>query len=54
MSAQNGQGAGFQRLKTIVGDSLGLVLVVWAIPVAIIVVGAPIVLVVALLIKLTS
>jgi hypothetical protein len=36
--------------KTILGDSLGLVLVVWSIPVAILVVGTPIVLAVALII----
>jgi len=34
--------------KTILIDSLGLVLVVWSIPVAILVIGAPIALVVAL------
>ena len=38
--------------KTILIDSLGLVLVVWSIPVAIILVGTPIVLVVALVIAL--
>jgi hypothetical protein len=36
--------------KTIVTDSLGLVAVVWAIPVAILLVGSPIVLAVALVI----
>lgn len=30
------------RWKTIVGDSLGLLVVVWSIPVAIIVVGLPV------------
>ncbi len=34
--------------KTILGDSLGFVLVVWSIPLAIILVGSPSVLVVAL------
>lgn len=34
--------------KTIVIDSLGLVLVVWSIPAAIVIVGTPIVLTVAL------
>ena len=34
--------------KTVLIDSLGLVLVVWSIPVAILLVGTPIVLVVAL------
>lgn len=34
--------------KTILVDSLGLVVVVWSIPVAILVIGAPIALVVAL------
>ncbi len=34
--------------RTVLGDALGLVLVVWSIPVAIMLVGAPIVLVVAL------
>ena len=34
--------------KTILIDSLGLVLVVWSIPVAILVIGAPIALVAAL------
>ena len=37
------------RWKTVIIDSLGLVLVVWSIPIAILIVGAPIVLVVALL-----
>jgi len=37
------------RWKTIVIDSIGLVLVVWSIPVAVVVVGTPIVLAVALL-----
>ncbi|HEX4912605.1 MAG TPA: hypothetical protein VFV51_01555 [Vicinamibacterales bacterium] len=36
--------------KTVVTDSLGLVLVLWSIPVAILVVGTPIVLAVALVI----
>ena len=36
------------RWKTILIDSLGLVVVVWSIPVAILIVGTPIVLVVAL------
>ena len=35
--------------KTILIDSLGLVVVVWSIPVAILLVGTPIVLVVALI-----
>ena len=39
--------------KTILIDSLGLVLVVWSVPAAILLVGAPIALVVALLISLT-
>jgi uncharacterized membrane protein YvlD (DUF360 family) len=39
--------------KTILIDSLGLVLVVWSIPVAILLVGTPIVLVAALVISLT-
>ena len=34
--------------KTILFDSVGMILVVWAIPVAIVLVGAPIALVVAL------
>lgn len=38
--------------KTALGDSLGFVLVVWSIPVAILLIGTPIVLVVALLIAL--
>ncbi len=36
--------------RTVLGDSLGLVLVVWSIPVAIILIGTPIVLGVAVLI----
>ena len=39
--------------KTVLFDSLGFILVVWSIPVAILVVGAPIVLVAALVIALT-
>lgn len=35
--------------RTVVGDSLGLVLVVWSIPLAILVVGTPIVMAAALL-----
>lgn len=38
--------------KTALGDSLGFVLVVWSIPVAILLIGTPIVLVVALMIAL--
>jgi len=38
--------------KTVLTDSLGVVLVVWSIPAAILLVGTPIVLVVALLIAL--
>ena len=38
--------------KTVLTDSLGIVLVVWSIPAAILLVGTPIVLVVALLIAL--
>ena len=38
--------------KTVLTDSLGFVLVVWSIPAAILLVGTPIVLVVALLISL--
>jgi hypothetical protein len=38
--------------RTALGDSLGFVLVVWSIPAAILLVGTPIVLVVALLIAL--
>jgi hypothetical protein len=38
--------------KTILTDSLGLVAVVWAIPVAILLVGSPIVLAVALVMAL--
>jgi hypothetical protein len=34
--------------KTILTDSLGLIMVVWAIPVAILLIGAPFVLVIAL------
>jgi hypothetical protein len=37
--------------KTFLGDSIGLVLAVWAIPVAILLVGAPIVLLASLLIN---
>jgi hypothetical protein len=37
--------------RTILGDAFGMVLVVWSIPAAILVVGAPIVLVAALLIS---
>lgn len=37
--------------RTILSDAFGLVLVVWSIPVAILVVGAPIVLLAALLIE---
>ncbi|HWI16549.1 MAG TPA: hypothetical protein VNT81_02290 [Vicinamibacterales bacterium] len=40
--------------KTAMVDSFGLMFVVWAIPVAIVVVGAPIVLVVRLLLSLTG
>jgi hypothetical protein len=40
--------------KTILIDSLGLVVVIWSVPAAILLVGAPIALVVALLIALTS
>ena len=36
--------------RTVLGDSLGLVLVVWSIPVAILLLGTPIVLAVSLLI----
>ena len=38
--------------KTILGDSIGLVLVVWSIPVAILVIGTPIALVITLIIAL--
>lgn len=38
--------------KTVLIDSLGLVIVVWSIPAAILLVGTPIVLVVALLLSL--
>jgi hypothetical protein len=48
MSAQNGQIA-TPAWKTILIDSLGFVLVVWSIPVVILLVGAPIALVVALI-----
>jgi hypothetical protein len=37
------------RWKTLLIDSFGLVLVVWSIPIAILIVGAPIVLTVALI-----
>lgn len=40
--------------KTILIDSFGLVAVVWAIPLAILVIGAPIVLIVGFVIKLAS
>ena len=40
--------------KTVLTDSLGFVLVVWGIPVAILVLGTPIVLGVALLISLIT
>lgn len=51
MSAQNGQHAAIapSRWKTILVDSLGMVVVVWSIPVAILLVAAPIMLVAALL-----
>jgi hypothetical protein len=42
-----------QVWKTIVFDSLGLVLVVWSIPFAILIVGAPVVLLAKLGIELT-
>jgi len=44
MSAENGQ-----RARTILIDSLGLVAVIWSIPVAILLIGMPIVLIVALI-----
>lgn len=37
------------RWKTAIIDSLGLVLVIWSIPIAILIVGAPIALTVALI-----
>jgi len=40
--------------KTILVDSLGLVLVIWAIPVAILLVGTPIVLLAKLIVELTT
>jgi hypothetical protein len=40
--------------KTRVLDSFGMVLAIWAIPAAILLIGAPIVLVVALVIKLAG
>jgi hypothetical protein len=40
--------------KTVVTDSLGLVLVIWAIPVAILLIGAPIALLVALVTALVD
>lgn len=43
----------FARLGERVGDSLGIVLVIWSIPAAILVVGTPIVMAVALTMALT-
>ena len=40
--------------KTVIVDSFGLMFVVWAIPLAIIVIGAPIVLVVRLVLSMTG
>jgi hypothetical protein len=40
--------------RTFLIDTFGLVLVVWSIPLAILVVGAPIVLVVSLIIKMAA
>lgn len=37
------KGGSLERWKTAVGDSLGLVAIVWSIPLAIIVVGLPVV-----------
>jgi uncharacterized membrane protein len=42
------------RSKTVLTDSLGLLLVIWAIPVAILVVGTPIALLVALVTALVD
>jgi hypothetical protein len=42
------------RSKTLLADSLGLVFVVWAIPVAILIVGTPIALLVSLVIALVD
>ena len=48
MSAENGQTA-ISAWKTILIDLFGFVVVVWSIPVVILLVGAPIALVVALI-----
>ena len=40
--------------RTVLGDTIGLMFVVWSIPVAILLVGAPIVLLAALLIEVIA